>query len=314
MQQTSDTKPTSIRIGTRGSKLAIWQANWVAEQLAARGIPSELVTISTRGDQQPDGLVASLGSDGVFTKELQKALLDGRIDVAVHSLKDLPTDPVEGIVLAAVPIRESPFDVLVSRTGQRFDRLPIGALLGTGSLRRRAQLLHARPDLKFSELRGNIDTRLRKLREGQVDALVLAEAGLKRLGCAAEITEVFTPEIILPAVGQGALAIEVRSGDQPCLELLAQVDDSATHKSIIAERTLLATLRGGCLAPIGAWGRVEDDGRLHLTACVLSGDGSRRLFADCFGNVADAAAVGRQAAEKLLAEGANKLIEQSRGN
>ena len=210
-----------------------------------------------------------------------------------------------------MPKRESPFDVLVSRARQRFDQSPIGASLGTGSLRRRAQLLHARPDLKFRELRGNIDTRLRKLREGQADALVLAEAGLKRLGWAAEITEVFSPEIILPAVGQGALGIEVRSGDQPCRELLAQVDDSATHKSIIAERTLLSTLRGGCLAPIGAWGRMDGDGRLHLTACVLSGDGSRRLFADCFADSAAAAAIGRQVAEKLLADGANELLEEA---
>ena len=313
MQQTSATKPPSVRIGTRGSKLAIWQANWVAQQLAVRGVPSELVTISTRGDQQPEGSVAAFGIDGVFTKELQKALLDGRIDVAVHSLKDLPTDPVEGLILAAVPTRESPFDVLVSRAGQRFDQLPIGASLGTGSLRRRAQLLHARPDLKFSELRGNIDTRLRKLRDGQVDALVLAEAGLKRLSWAAEITEVFTPELILPAVGQGALGIEVRSGDQTCRELFSQVDDPATHQSVVAERTLLASLRGGCLAPIGAWGRVEVDGRLHLSACVLSGDGSSRLFADRFGNVADAVDIGRKVAESLLADGATELIEQSCG-
>jgi hydroxymethylbilane synthase len=313
MPQPSTTKRPLVRIGTRGSKLAMWQANWVAEQLAARGVLSELVTISTRGDQQPDGSVASLGTDGVFTKELQKALLVGRIDVAVHSLKDLPTDPVEGIIFAAVPKRESPFDVLVSRTRQQFNQLPIGALLGTGSLRRRAQLLHARPDLKFSEVRGNIDTRLRKLREGQVDALVLAEAGLKRLGWEADITEVFTPELILPAVGQGALGIEVRSDDQTCRELLSQVDDPATHQSVVAERTLLASLRGGCLAPIGAWGRVEVDGRLHLSACVVSGDGSSRLFADRFGNAADAVAIGRQVAESLLADGATKLIEQSRG-
>jgi hydroxymethylbilane synthase len=293
--------------------LAIWQANWVAEQLTALGAQCQLIAISTHGDQQPERNVASLGSDGVFTKELQKALLDGRIDVAVHSLKDLPTDPVNGLILVAVPTRESPFDVLVSRGGQTFDRLPSGAVLGTGSLRRRAQLLRARPDLKFSELRGNVDTRLRKLREGEVDALVLAEAGLNRLGWNAEITEVLPSTLVLPAVGQGALGIEVRSGDQPHREMLAHLDDPAAHQSVVAERTLLAALRGGCLAPVGAWGRLENDGRLHLSACVLSFDGTRRVAADLLGNAADAQAIGRQVADKLLADGAAELIEQSRG-
>jgi len=304
---------TVIRIGTRGSKLALWQANWVAEQLTALGVQSQLVPISTRGDQQPDGSVAKLGTDGVFTKELQKALLDGRIDVAVHSLKDLPTEPVRGISLAAVPSRESPFDALVSRDGQKFDELPKGALLGTGSLRRRAQLLHARSDLRFSELRGNIDTRLRKLREGEVDALVLAEAGLNRLGWSAEISEVLSAPLMLPAVGQGALGIESRSGDRSVGDLLLRIDDPIAHQSVIAERAMLATLLGGCLAPVGAWGRVEDDGRLHLSACVLSADGQRRLAVDLLGNAADAEALGRQAAEKLLASGAAELIEESRG-
>ena len=269
-------QPISVRIGTRSSKLATWQANWVAEQLTALGAQCQLIAISTHGDQQPERNVASLGFDGVFTKELQKALLDGRIDVAVHSLKDLPTDPVNGLILAAVPTRESPFDVLVSRGGHTFERLPSGAVLGTGSLRRRAQLLRARPDLKFSELRGNVDTRLSKLREGEVDALVLAEAGLNRLGRRAEITEVLPSTLMLPAVGQGALGIEVRSGDQPHRELLVRLDDPASHQSVVAERTLLAALRGGCLAPVGAWGRLENDGRLHLSACVLSYDGTRR--------------------------------------
>ncbi len=185
-------------------------------------------------------------------------------------------------------------------------------MLGTGSLRRRAQLLHARSDLRFSEMRGNIDTRLRKLREGEVDALVLAEAGLNRLGWSAEISEVLSAPLMLPAVGQGALGIETRSGDRSVGDLLLRIDDPVAHQSVIAERTMLASLLGGCLAPVGAWGRVEDDGQLHLSACVLSADGQRRLAVDLLGNAADAEALGRQAAEKLLAGGAAELIEESR--
>ncbi len=303
---------TPIRIGTRGSPLAMWQANWVREQLEAAGIKAELVTIASRGDQQPDSPIAGLGTDGVFTKELQKALLDGRIDVAVHSLKDLPTDTVKGLVLAAVPPRESPLDVLVSRDGKRFAELPHGTRVGTGSLRRRAQLLHARGDLQMLDIRGNVDTRLQKLRDGDFDALVLAHAGLKRLGRDGEITEILSAAVMLPAVGQGALGLEARAGDHDTRQILDKIDDVESHQSAIAERTMLAALAGGCLAPIGAWARVEDDGRLHLSARVLSADGRKRLAADRFANAADAVALGRQVAEQLLAEGAGQLIEETR--
>ena len=203
-----------LHIGTRGSKLALWQANWVATRLEGVGTKSEVVTISTRGDQQSDIPLASIGAEGVFTKELQKWLLDGRIDVAVHSLKDLPTDVVKGVSLATVPARESPFDVLISRDGCPFSQLPKAARIGTGSLRRRTQLLHARPDLQLLDIRGNVDTRLRKLDDGQFDALVLAEAGLKRLDLASRITEVLHPSLMLPAIGQGALGLEARTGDR----------------------------------------------------------------------------------------------------
>ncbi len=241
-----------LHIGTRGSALALWQANWVAEQLAAAGVKSEVVTIASRGDQQPSAPIAALGTDGVFTKELQKALLDGRIDVAVHSLKDLPTDPVKGLALAAVPPRESPFDVLITRDGKRFEHLPSAARIGTGSLRRKAQLLHARNDLQLLDIRGNVDTRLRKLRDGEYDALVLAHAGLKRLGLDDQVTEVLPPSLMLPAVGQGALGLEVRAGDQAARQILEKIDDLESHQSVLAERTMLAALAGGCLAPIGA--------------------------------------------------------------
>ena len=301
-----------LHIGTRGSALASWQANWVAERLSALGAQCQLVRISTRGDQEQASPIESLGTGGVFTKELQKALLDGRIDVAVHSLKDLPTETVRGLALACVPERESPQDVLVSRDGKRFVELPEAARVATGSLRRRCQLLHVRRDLQMVDVRGNVDTRLRKLHEGQFDALILAEAGLKRLGLAAQITEVFSTEVMLPAVGQGALGIETRAGDQATRETVTALDDLASHQSVSAERTLLATLRGGCLAPVGAWGRVEDDGRLHLSACVVSRDGKRRLAAELLGNAADAVQIGRQVGEELLAAGAAELIEESR--
>jgi hydroxymethylbilane synthase len=301
-----------LRLGTRGSKLALWQANWVAQRLNSIGYQSQIITISTRGDQQAEGPIAAIGGDGVFTKELQKALLDGRIDVAVHSLKDLPTDEVQGIALAAVPTRESPHDALISRGRQPFAQLPEGALLATGSLRRRAQLLHARTDLQFADVRGNIDTRLEKLRDGQFDGLILAEAGLKRLGRDREITETFPPALMLPAPGQGALGLESRVDDIDTQKILAEIDDRVSRQSVTAERSLLAGLRGGCLAPIGAWGRVLEDGRLHLSACVLSSDGSRRLTAELLGDAADASTIGRRTAEKLLVDGAAELIEQSR--
>jgi hydroxymethylbilane synthase len=303
---------TPLRIGTRASALALWQANWVHEQLAAVGIPSEVIKIASRGDLQPDAPIATIGGDGVFTKELQKALLDGRIHVAVHSLKDLPTEAAPGLILAAVPERESPHDVLVCRSAQSLTNLPKGARIGTGSLRRRAQVLHLRPELKLLDIRGNVDTRLRKLGDGEYDALVLAEAGLRRLGLQSRITQVLKPPEMLPAVGQGALGLETRFGDHVTRQALESIDDPESHQSVLAERTMLAALAGGCLAPIGAWGRVESDGRLRLSACVLSPDGKTRLEAERVGNAADAMAVGRQVAEELLADGAAKLIVQSR--
>jgi len=301
-----------LRIGTRGSRLALWQANWVAQRLEAIGIKAEVVTIATRGDRQSHGPIASLGGEGIFTKELQKAVLDGRIDLAVHSLKDLPTEETKGLALAAVPLRDSPYDVLVARAGSRLADLPKRARLGTGSLRRRCQLLHFRADFQIADIRGNVETRLAKLDEGQYDAIVLAEAGVSRLGLCQRISETLPPTIMLPAVGQGALAVETRAADRSTRAIVAKIDEDAAHQSALAERTLLATLRGGCLAPIAAWARIEDDGRLHLSAYVLKSDGSQRLAADLRGNAADAIAIGRQAAEELLAAGAARLIEEAR--
>jgi hydroxymethylbilane synthase len=301
-----------LRIGTRGSSLARWQANWVGEQLRSRGADIELVPIATAGDADQQGPIGEIGTSGVFTKEIQRALLDQRIDLAVHSLKDLPTEPVAGLLLAAVPERDSTADVLVSREKRRFAELPRGARIGTGSLRRQSQLLHARPELLMLDVRGNVETRLRKLHEGQYDALVLAEAGLKRLGLAAEISEVLPRSLILPAIGQGALGLETRDDDR-AVAAVSALDHQPTHAAVIAERTLLATLRGGCLAPVGAWGRVEPNGRLHLSATVLSSDGARRVSAEAADELTAAESLGRHVADELLRQGAAELIASSRG-
>jgi hydroxymethylbilane synthase len=299
-------------LGTRASPLARWQADWVAARLAERGQDVELVPLSTRGDREQAGPIGAMGGQGVFTKELQRALLADEIDLAVHSLKDLPTDAVAGLVLAAVPPRGAAGDVLVSRKARSWEELPAGAVIGTGSLRRRTQLWHARADLKMEDVRGNVDTRLRKLDEGQYDALILAEAGLERLGLADQITQVLPKSLMLPAVGQGALGLEARADDRRTLDALAPLDDPETHGAVLAERALLATLRGGCLAPIGAWGRVAD-GRLSLSGVVLSLDGAKRLAAEAVGDLADAVALGRSVAAELLSRGAGEFIAASRG-
>lgn len=299
-----------MRLGTRGSALARWQANWVAAQLRAAGVDVELVLITTRGDVQ-SGPIGGLGGQGVFTKEIQRALLEDRIDLAVHSLKDLPTEPVEGLCLSAVPPRGSVADVLVARQSTTFDALPAEARVGTGSLRRRAQLLHARSDLRILDIRGNVDTRLRRLDEGEYDAIVLAEAGLQRLELAHRITEVLSSTWMLPAIGQGALGLETRCNDHTTRHQLAMLNDPDTHAAVLAERTLLAQLHGGCLAPVAAWGRVVD-GRLELDAAVLDPTGRERLVTRLHAAPDAAIALGEQAARELLEQGAEVLIAASR--
>ena len=334
------TTPT-LRIGTRGSKLARWQAGWVADRLRELGQSVELVEIATHGDVDRRRSIEEIGTRGVFTKEIQRALLAGNVDIGVHSLKDLPTEPVDGLMLAAVPPRESAADVLalpkrvagverqraprgdVLGARQELDPnhpdlavLSTGAHVGTGSLRRQAQLRSVRPDLLIDDIRGNVDTRLRKLDEGQFDAIVLAEAGLRRLAMADRITQVLPFELMLPAVGQGALAIECRVDDAATRRAVAPLDDASTHAAVLAERALLAQLRGGCLAPVGAWARLEG-GRLHLSAVVLSADGTRRLDASDFtqgSDLRDAEQLGVRVADTLLDQGAAELIAASRGN
>ncbi|HZL87349.1 MAG TPA: hydroxymethylbilane synthase [Pirellulaceae bacterium] len=299
-----------LRLGTRASPLARWQAEWVAGQLSQRGVEVELVPISTQGDVKT-GPLGQIGGQGLFTKEIQRALLERKIDVAVHSLKDLPTAEVDGLTIAAVPRRESTADVLVSKVADSLEKLPHGSRVGTGSLRRKAQLLHVRPDLAVLEIRGNVDTRLRKLDEGEYDAIVLAEAGLRRLGLAERATFVLPRSIMLPAVGQGALAIETRSGDAVSQSLVEPLDDAATHAAVLAERSMLAALRGGCLAPVGGLARVEGP-VLTLEGVVLSGDGQRKISAAAAARSEDAVRIGQQVADELLVQGASDLIAASR--
>jgi hydroxymethylbilane synthase len=300
-----------LRIGTRSSPLALWQANHVADRLRplATPRPVELVHVQTEGDRDQSASLAHIGGRGVFTKEIQRALLDGRVDVAVHSLKDLPTQPVPGLVLAAVPPRGPTGDVLIAVRPTRFDDLPRGARVATGSLRRRAQVLHRRPDLRLEDIRGNVETRLRKLRDDGYDALILAQAGLERLGLTGVITEVLDPSWMLPAVGQGALGLECRADDRDALRLLSALDDPAARRAVEAERSLLFWLGGGCQVPLGAAARVEGD-RLIVRGAVLSQDGSRRIAGEESGPVAEAATVGQRLAARLRSQGAAQLLIQ----
>jgi hydroxymethylbilane synthase len=298
-----------LRIGTRGSRLALWQANYVAERLraVAGAPPVELVVIQTAGDQVRDVPLAQIGGDGVFTKEIQRALLGGQVDVAVHSLKDLPTTAVEGLRLAAVPPRGPAGDVFVSNRHRSFADLPAGAAVATGSLRRRAQVLHRRPDLGLVPIRGNVETRLRKLTDEDLDALILAQAGLERLGLGEAVTEILDPAWMLPAVGQGALGLECRADDAAVLHILAHLDDPATHLAVRAERSLLRSLGGGCQVPIGAAGVVRD-GVLTLRGVVLRPDGRQRVEGQTAGPAGEAEDLGRKLAEDLLGRGAAELL------
>ncbi len=301
-----------IRIATRSSRLALWQAHHVEELLHAAAPDREvsIVHVSTLGDRDKSEPLHSLGTFGVFTREVQKVVLDGQADIAVHSLKDLPTEPVPGLSLAAVPQRGAAHDALLfpesTRTADaNWEQIPTGATVGTGSLRRRAQLAHVRPDVNFDAARGNVETRIRKLDEGQFDALVLAAAGLERLGLSERIDCELQPPLMLGAVGQGALGIECRSGDDPLRELLSQISDPQTQRAVTAERTLLSELRGGCHAPIGATTSYES-GRLHLQAVVLSVDGAQRLHAA--DSAEDPVELGRTLAEQLRSHGADEMI------
>lgn len=300
-----------LRIGTRGSPLALWQANHVAALLRPLAVPRpvELVLIETQGDRVRDIALSQIGGDGLFTKEIQNALLDDRVDIAVHSLKDLPTHPVEALTLGAVPARGPVGDAFVSKRFSRFADLPHGARLATSSLRRRSQLLHRRPDLQVETLRGNVETRLHKLSTQNLDGILLAQAGLLRLGLESHITEILDPQWMLPAVGQGALGLECRVNDPVTRELLSTLDDPATRASVLAERALLRALGGGCLVPIGALAEVIGT-TLWLRAAVLDTEGTSRVGGEITGPVADAERLGRELATQLITEGARELLNR----
>lgn len=293
--------PEKLILGSRGSQLALWQSRWVASRLP---VATEIQIIKTTGDKITDVALSKVGGKGLFTKELEDALLDRRIDLAVHSLKDMPTELPEGLTLAAVPEREDARDAIVGKT---LDELPKGAKVGTSSLRRAAQLKAFRSDLEIENIRGNLDTRLRKLDEGQYDAIVLASAGLRRLGWGDRIAEIIPVEIMCPAVGQGALAIETRNGQDEAAAVCATLIHEDTFQAVTAERALLAGLGGGCQVPIGAHARVQGD-RLHVRAIVARPDGGEIIAREAEGPLERAQSIGSQLAKELLAAGADRLL------
>lgn len=304
----------TIRIGTRGSRLALWQANWVKNRLEQAGITAETVVIPTQGDRHTQGPLEQLGATGVFTKQIQHGLFDGRVDLAVHSMKDLPTDPVEGIALIAVPTRFDVRDVLVSNKFRTLAELADGAVIGTGSGRRRCQLLNRFGDsVRVENIRGNVETRLAQLDEGKFDAIILAVAGLARLGLSDRIRPeaILDPGEMLPAVGQGALAIEARDDDLETRRTVEALNDKKAYMATRAERSMLRTLEGGCIAPIGAYSALEGDA-LTLFGRILSLDGRKRYDAHETFSLAEAEALGKTVAEKLIQQGAGEILETLR--
>ena len=306
-----DSSEKEVIIGTRGSRLAVWQAEHIAAFLRKEGVGTRLEIIRTKGDLDQTTPLPKIGDKGLFTAELDAALIDGRIDIAVHSLKDLPTElPIE-LTLAAIPKRESPWDALVVRTGtvKSLDALPASACVGSSSLRRAAQLLALRPDLCIESLRGNVETRLRKLTEGQYEAIVLAEAGLVRLGYSDRISYRFKQEELMPAVSQGALGV-VCATDRDELKILLHkiLNDANTERTVTAERAFLRKLQGGCQVPVGGYAVLLEDGRMQLSGIVASTDGTRMVRESTEGRVEDAELMGLQLAETLLQMGAEEIL------
>lgn len=302
----------ALRIGTRGSALALWQGSCVRERLKElHGAEAELVRIHTSGDKFASEAIAQIGAEGgakgIFIKEIEDALLAGTIDVAVHSMKDVPTEIPRGLVFAAIARREDPRDCLIARGGESLAKLRGGARVGTSSLRRQAQLRRFRRDFEVTDLRGNVDTRLKKVAAGEFDAIVLAIAGVKRLGASERVTEVLEPDVMLPAVGQGALGIEVREEDEASGKLAASLDDAETRACIEAERALLRTLEGGCQVPLGAWARLEGD-EMRIEACVLSPDGSECLRRELRGPATEAEKIGERLGRVMIEAGADRIL------
>ena len=298
----------ALRIGTRGSALALWQARSISEALrAVAGVQSEIVIVKTSGDKFQQSSFSEIGTKGVFIKELEDALLERRVDLAVHSMKDVPTEIPGGLTIAAICKRQDVRDALLSTSAASLAHLPAGARVGTSSLRRKSQLLYARSDLQILDLRGNVDTRIEKLKRGDYDAIVLAKAGLDRLGLSANITEVLSTDVCLPAAGQGAIGIEARAEDAESLEILSALNDGETRSGVEAERAVLAGLEGGCQVSIGVWGRVES-GKLVLEVAVLSPDGAQRMREKSSCAPEDAVALGERVAARMLDQGAAALL------
>ncbi len=299
-----------LRIGSRGSILARWQAEFIRKQLfQVSGVEAEIIIIKTSGDKMQQAPLTQIGGKGIFIKELEEALLEETVDLAVHSVKDIPTETPSRLHFPAVCRRDDVRDCLVSSKGAALATLKQGARVGTSSLRRQAQLRHHRPDLDLRELRGNVDTRLRKVESGEYDAIVLSKAGLDRLGWSQKITEVLPPEISLPAVGQGAIAIESRVKDTEAADILGKLDDAETRTAIIAERALLAALQGGCQVPLGAWARIER-GELVMDAVVCSVDGVQYVRQRATTTPDQAAQLGEHLAGLLIEGGARGILEE----
>jgi hydroxymethylbilane synthase len=305
--------PTKLRIGSRGSQLALWQANYISALLRAHGHEVEIEIIHTTGDKITDVPLAMVGTKGglgkgIFTKEIEEALAAGRVDLAVHSLKDLPTELPPGFEIAAITERQDPRDAFCSRRYSNVNDLPKGARVGTSSLRRQAQLKAIRPDLDIHPLRGNVDTRLRKLEQGEYDAIILASAGLKRLGRTELIKQIIPAEIMCPAAGQGALGIEIRKGDSATREHLEFLNDPNARAATTCERALLNRLGGGCQVPIGAFAEMKNS-KLHLDAIVADPDGSKLLRESREGNLNDPEKLGNDVGDTLLSRGGDEILE-----
>lgn len=301
----------TITIGSRGSQLALWQANWIKQAIEDRrpDLDVDVAIIKTRGDKILDVPLAKVGGKGLFVKEIEDALLDGRIDLAVHSMKDMPADIPDGLCIGAIPKREDPWDVLITESGLRLENLSEGARIGTSSLRRSAQLLHMRPDLSIVPLRGNLDTRLEKLHSQSLDAIVLAAAGVIRLGLADRITQILDGSVMLPAVGQGALCIEIRQNDARLASVVGALEDGAARQVVMGERAFLKRLEGGCQVPIAGHGHIAD-GVFTLTGLVCELDGSHQIKQTRTGPAPQSERIGLELAEALLSMGAGEILER----
>jgi len=300
-----------LRLGTRGSKLALWQADWVAREIHKQlpDIDIEIVIIKTVGDKILDVALSKIGDKGLFTKEIENSLLAGEIDLAVHSMKDLPSFLAPGLTLGAVLKRENPQDVFISHKNYTLTSLPPHGLVGTSSLRRIAQLRALRPDIRMVDLRGNVETRIKKMQEQDLDGIVLAYAGVKRLGFSGQISEIIGTDLMLPAVGQGAIAIELRADDYETQKVITPINDDHTNLATKSERALLRELEGGCQVPIASLARIEGE-LIHLEGLVASMDGQILIKGSQSGQLDQAAEIGRLLARDLLARGADSILEE----